>query len=75
MERTRKELNDVHKRNIDDDEARIFNCDICHHKDPEKIKFKKSEVKLDLDEKEKINLKFRYQLDVEYLFHYFKLHI
>ena len=63
------------ERNRDDDEPRIFNSDIFHHKDPKKAKFKKSKVKLDYDEKEKTCPKFQYQLDVEYLFHYFKLHI
>ena len=63
------------ERNSDDDEPRIFNCDIFHHKDPKKAKFEKSKVKLDYDEKEKTCPKFQYQLDVEYLFHYSKLHI
>ena len=47
-----------------DDEANIFICNICHHDDPSKPKLKKSEVRLDLSEKEKEVLQFRYNYKI-----------
>ena len=43
----------------------FFLCNLCHNEDASKPMFKKSEVKLDLSEKEQEVLQFRYTDDGE----------
>ena len=52
-------------KNNNDDEPRIFMCNICHHEDASKPLFMKSEVRLDLNEKEQEVLMFRFNTPVK----------
>ena len=60
-----KDKKKLKKRDNLNDEPRIFLCNLCHNEDASKPRFKKSEVKLDLSEKEQEVLQFRYKTPVK----------